>query len=94
MDSNNNIATFSSAGKIDFCAPGVDIYSTYLASGYTSLGGTSMATPHITGEIALYLENKPSANTTEVRDYLISKCRDLGSEGLDNFYGFGMPVLN
>ncbi|MFZ5987534.1 MAG: S8 family serine peptidase [Bacillota bacterium] len=32
-------------GKIDFCAPGVNILSTYLGNSYATLSGTSMATP-------------------------------------------------
>lgn len=40
IDTNNNIANFSAVGKIDFCAPGVDVYSTHLGNNYTIMSGT------------------------------------------------------
>lgn len=38
----------------DVCAPGDSIYSTYIGSSYTHMGGTSMATPVVAGVAALY----------------------------------------
>jgi subtilisin family serine protease len=51
MDSNDEWAYFSNYGNppIDFCEPGVNIYSTYKGGGYTSMSGTSMAAPHMCG---------------------------------------------
>lgn len=43
---NSNLA-------IDVVAPGVDIVSTYPNNQFASLSGTSMATPHVTGSLAL-----------------------------------------
>jgi subtilisin family serine protease len=67
----NQIASFSNFSKvahvpsyvtspglgIDVTAPGVHIFSTFLTStsGYTYLDGTSMAAPHVTGLVALYI---------------------------------------
>ncbi|MFZ5753843.1 MAG: S8 family peptidase, partial [Bacillota bacterium] len=49
-DRQDNIASFSSTGpEIDFCAPGVDIRSTWINGGYKVSSGTSFAAPHITG---------------------------------------------
>jgi subtilisin family serine protease len=55
MDKNNKLATFSNFGKatVDFCAPGVDINSTNIGGGYSSVNGTSMAAPHLTGLLLL-----------------------------------------
>lgn len=73
------ISAFSSYGlapdlsvKPDIGAPGGDIYSTYpIEQGsYASMGGTSMASPHVAGAVALYLEAFPGTPAGSVRAIL------------------------
>ena len=54
----------SPGAKIDFAAPGVNIYSTLPVAngGYGTGSGTSMATPHGTGAFALYIAANGRAN--------------------------------
>ncbi|MCC3153476.1 S8 family serine peptidase, partial [Hymenobacter sp. BT770] len=39
--------------SVDVCMPGVFINSTYLGGGYTTMSGTSMATPHMAGVLLM-----------------------------------------
>lgn len=57
---------------VDFFAPGVNITSSWYTSttATNTISGTSMATPHVTGAAALYLESNPGATPQQVRDAL------------------------
>jgi subtilisin len=70
-DGDDTFAAFSNFGEdIDIAAPGVCIRSTWLNGKYRSLDGTSMATPHVTGAVALYRAKNPRATAAAVRTWL------------------------
>lgn len=84
----------SPGAAIDLAAPGVDIYSTWKGSGYKSISGTSMASPHVCGAAALYIavNGKPTnaAGVAAVRQALIDS--GYAQDGPDGF--IGDPDLN
>lgn len=54
MDSNNVFASFSNFGTpVDYCEPGVNVYSCYKGGVYATMSGTSMASPHLAGLLLL-----------------------------------------
>lgn len=78
--------------KPDISAPGVDITSTaptWYGSAYENLSGTSVATPHVSGTVALMLEKNPTLKPSEIKNILESTSVDLGRPGKDNDYGSG-----
>ncbi len=69
MNWKNQLSTFSSRGKnVDIFAPGERILSAYIGEKDASevLDGTSMATPHVTGIAAIYLNLKPGLDVKDV----------------------------
>jgi len=76
--------------KPDVSAPSGDgMYSTSVDGGYYYFSGTSAATPHVAGTIALMLSANPSLTPYQVSQILQETAIDLGVAGKDNLYGAG-----
>lgn len=83
LDRTDSLAGFTNTGltTVDIGAPGVDIFSS-LGSGdtaYTSMSGTSMATPHVSGVAALILAHYPGLSLEKLRHRLIGSSRPVES---------------
>jgi minor extracellular serine protease Vpr len=102
------ISSFSSYGvapdltlKPDIGAPGGFIRSTFplALGGYANLSGTSMASPHVAGAAALFLEAHPRTSAQAVRDFLQNTASPkawFGNPGLgflDNVHRQGAGML-
>jgi subtilisin family serine protease len=57
---------------------------------YAYLGGTSMATPHVSAVAALAWSAKPTLTNAKIRTILQSTAKDLGAAGRDVNYGYGL----
>ena len=97
------IASFSSRGpsgcdvppenriKPEVSAPGVDVYSSVPGGGYEgSWSGTSMAGPHVAGVVALMRQANPDLDVEAIKFIIMETAVDLGTEGEDNVYGWGL----
>ena len=103
LGGNNNPITSSSSRGPSLCggsgsllikpevsAPGTNVRSSGSTTGYTSLTGTSMASPHVAGSVALLKEAFPNLTGKQILEALYYTARDLGTAGEDNTYGMGL----
>ncbi|MDZ7801068.1 MAG: S8 family serine peptidase [Trueperaceae bacterium] len=76
----------------DISAPGTDVLSTGLFDGYTTLSGTSMASPHIAGLISYLLTLEPSLSHADVRDLLTSNAVAVAGGASDRMDAFASAL--
>lgn len=74
---------------VDLYAPGSAILSAWITSdtAHYTLGGTSMASPHVAGAAALYLQNRPTASPDEVSRAIV----DGATKDILDALGAGSP---
>ncbi|MBN2491450.1 MAG: S8 family serine peptidase [Planctomycetes bacterium] len=96
------VASFSAVGpspcdnrtiKPEVVAPGVQVESSLPGGLYSKQDGTSMATPHVAGAIALLRQVNPDISATRVKEILMETATDLGLTGEDNSSGHGLIDL-
>ncbi|MEA1933132.1 MAG: S8 family peptidase [Thermodesulfobacteriota bacterium] len=75
--------------ELELAAPGVNILSAAKNDGYAELSGTSQAASHVTGTAALMM-SAGMVNNHDIRQRLQATAIDLGDDGPDNQYGYGL----
>lgn len=98
-DAGIYLAGFSSRGPVsdgrqkpDIVAPGVKVTAAEAGtvSGYVTWSGTSMATPYVSGAVALALEAAPGTSPGALKSALTASAFDAGRSGPDNDWGAGV----
>jgi subtilisin family serine protease len=75
---------------IAVAAPGVDILAIAPNGGYGPTTGTSVATAHVSGLVALLLQRNPGLTPDAVRAIVMGTAKDLGPKGRDDEFGAGL----
>ncbi len=90
LNSDWSTAGFSNIGpEMWVAAPGVSVEST-IPGGYGLMSGTSMATPHVTGVVALLKQSHPTWTPDQIRTELKNTAIDINLPGFDNNTGWGL----
>jgi len=98
IDRQKKLSSFSSRGRqVDIVAPGDQITSCYPPRSYAVLSGTSMATPFVSGVVALMLAKHrklggktPIETQQDLIEHLCRSADDAGKAGFDPLYGCGI----
>ena len=87
-------ATYSTYGPETFiAAPGSMVLSTY-KGGYSSLSGTSMATPHAAGVVAIIASLYPTSTAASIKAHIQKFATDLPPSGKDDYTGYGSALIS
>lgn len=96
VDEAMDIADFSNRGinpgqSVDIAGPGVGVHSASLMpQRYKTMAGTSMATPHIAGILALLCEQNPGWSSSQIVGQMNSLARNIGHGPVD--VGAGLAI--
>jgi subtilisin family serine protease len=79
--------------KLEYLAPGVDVYGATSGNGYRHWTGTSFAAPCAAGVAALALAVRPALTRIELRQLMVTACDKIGAlpyvNGRNDDYGYG-----
>ncbi len=80
-DNDDRLASFSNYNSVsvDLGAPGVNIASTYITNSYAYSSGTSMASPHVAGVVALVYAQNPGWTYGQVRQRIFDTVRPVSA---------------
>jgi len=90
LSSSRGPSDCNGAIKPNVCAPGYAIQSAAPNDVYTTLTGTSMAAPHVSGLVALLRQKNPDATPDEIKEAILTSTDHLGQSLPNNNYGWGM----
>jgi hypothetical protein len=91
LDAENKVFAMANRGRhIAVAAPGVDVLVAQPSAGYGMTTGTSVATAHVSGLVALLIERDARLDLPQVRTLLTGTARDLGAPGRDAETGAGL----
>lgn len=95
VDANGVLQSVHCGSAAQFClaGPGTNIYSTEFGLTYSVKSGTSMATPHVSGAVAIAREMFPRATPSELASLVLQTATDIGAPGVDDQFGWGMLNL-
>ncbi len=81
IDNDGLLSALSVVGtvSVDLAAPGVNILSTIPNGDYGYSTGCSMATPHVTGTVALIMGRRPDLTWLQVRDRILNTTQPLST---------------
>lgn len=93
VDRDGNVSSRSNHNASVFLtAPGTDVRSLDASGSYSLHTGTSFAVPQVAGAAAVLLGIDPTLSPREIMDLLAASAIDRGTEGCDEYYGYG--ILN
>lgn len=96
LDQSGGRSSYSTQGaQVWNAQPGRSIQSCWLNNQYATLSGTSMATPFLSGVVAIALSKWGDLlpNYTAVKTYLATISKDIAPTGKDNGTGYGIALI-
>ena len=94
---NNKLADYSNKCGVakEYCitAPGTNLEMANINGNYITASGTSFSAPTVSGAIAVLRGAFPYLSGAEITKLIFTTARDLGEEGVDEIYGWGMLDL-